>query len=713
MRIKRIEYKNFKCYPKLILPKEEGEVFPEGLFLVQGNTPLKSNSYGKTSLIDGILFGFFGPKSLPLKINNLITFGKTEGEVKIIFEVNGVDYLIHRNLIRRGKSGNHKSNFYVKHNGSWRPDDTLDIEELLEIKRDQALKTVFVKQGEIEHLASARPTALRDLIITLFRLDIMAYARDFLSKLREKDKKRLKEIEKIFVPPSEIELNIKENQKKKERKEKELSDTKEVIEKLKKLLETHPKKEYLTEITTLKQSGIELVNNKEFYTEQIKEKTDSLELEVDLTISKIDNLIIEKEKIISDKRKEKDKLDKDSEKLNEDINKNKGLISGINNSKAKLQKNIVFEDGETEAMCPTCSRKISYQEAQEFLKSYDQEIAQINQNNEMLLPEKDKIDGKLDILSKNFEEIEEVISILKSIKELVNKRTEADKEIQENRKSLTKLLGQFEVSTEEDLFTKFKSDSLEALRDKITTLESDYKNKIELSERIQKEILDFNKTLIDLKEKKRKMESLSQERDLLEKRRIHIRKNKELVKGFITEYMVEKRLLTNIQYSTNKYLEYFTGGQYTNLNLISIKVSGHSGLEIKVFDEYNRISKEKYYLSGGDKVALGFALRIGISKLMTKIRPTRESPPKNPKISILMLDEPLAALDTERRTQVLTTLESQKEFNQIFLITHTDIPESVNPHLIKISKNFSTGLSNAIFIEKEKNIILEGEKFDN
>jgi len=62
----------------------------------------------------------------------------------------------------------------------------------------------------------------------------------------------------------------------------------------------------------------------------------------------------------------------------------------------------------------------------------------------------------------------------------------------------------------------------------------------------------------------------------------------------------------------------------------------------------------------------------------------------------------LAALDKTRRMQVLTTLESQQDFNQIFLITHTDIPESVNPHLIKISKNFENGLSSVMFIPKDK-----------
>ena len=71
----------------------------------------------------------------------------------------------------------------------------------------------------------------------------------------------------------------------------------------------------------------------------------------------------------------------------------------------------------------------------------------------------------------------------------------------------------------------------------------------------------------------------------------------------------------------------------------------------------------------------------------------------------MILDEPLAALDKSRRKQVLTTLETQKEFNQLFLITHTSISQNITPHIIKISKNFENGLSSAVFIHKEKNLI--------
>ena len=131
MKINRIEFKNFKCFPDLILPQKEDDELPNGLFLIQGTTPERSNSFGKTSLVEGILFGFFGPKSLTLSINDLIQFNKNKSETKIIFELDGVDYLLHRILTRNDKSGTQKLKIFIQVDGVWKRDDSIKIVELL------------------------------------------------------------------------------------------------------------------------------------------------------------------------------------------------------------------------------------------------------------------------------------------------------------------------------------------------------------------------------------------------------------------------------------------------------------------------------------------------------------------------------------------------------------------------------------------------------
>ena len=82
---------------------------------------------------------------------------------------------------------------------------------------------------------------------------------------------------------------------------------------------------------------------------------------------------------------------------------------------------------------------------------------------------------------------------------------------------------------------------------------------------------------------------------------------------------------------------------------------------------------------------------------MGSIRPTKESPKKNPKIDFLLLDEPLAALDETRRERILKHLIKSKTFSQIFLITHTAIPRDIDTSKIIVDKDLSTGISNARF----------------
>lgn len=122
-------------------------------------------------------------------------------------------------------------------------------------------------------------------------------------------------------------------------------------------------------------------------------------------------------------------------------------------------------------------------------------------------------------------------------------------------------------------------------------------------------------------------------------------------------------------------------------------------------DNFNGVPESIEVLSGGDKTALGMALRLAISELMSKIRPTKESPKKNPKIDILLLDEPLAALDETRRERILKHLIKSKTFSQIFLITHTAIPSDFNTHKIIVNKDHSTGISTARFEEETAQIL--------
>jgi DNA repair exonuclease SbcCD ATPase subunit len=131
-----------------------------------------------------------------------------------------------------------------------------------------------------------------------------------------------------------------------------------------------------------------------------------------------------------------------------------------------------------------------------------------------------------------------------------------------------------------------------------------------------------------------------------------------------------------IMQATNAYLTPFTGGRY-RINRISptvrkAKGMESHGLEIILMDSMDNMSKTKEQMSGGDATALGLALRIAISKLMARIRPFKDTERRPPLINSIIMDEPLASLDSSRRRTLMSMLTQDKSFSQIFLITHTE-----------------------------------------
>jgi DNA repair exonuclease SbcCD ATPase subunit len=76
-------------------------------------------------------------------------------------------------------------------------------------------------------------------------------------------------------------------------------------------------------------------------------------------------------------------------------------------------------------------------------------------------------------------------------------------------------------------------------------------------------------------------------------------------------------------------------------------------------------------LSGSTLDILGLAIRCALIRTFL------------PQCSLLILDEPAAAMD-ERRTESLLGFISGSGFNQVLLITHEEISESVASNVIEV-----------------------------
>ena len=178
MKILSIEIENFKPFREIVLPGRD--TFGDGLFLICGK-----NSMGKSSLIEAILWGLFGEELFDARKRSLLLkIGQNECRVHITFELGESIFLVVRRLnIKKSNNSTNKPSF-VSNAALLKKDKdgfslivsdprkvNAEIERMLGMTSDIIEKTVYVRQKEVDRLATADSVELRSLIATFFDLD--------------------------------------------------------------------------------------------------------------------------------------------------------------------------------------------------------------------------------------------------------------------------------------------------------------------------------------------------------------------------------------------------------------------------------------------------------------------------------------------------------------------------------------------------------------
>jgi DNA repair exonuclease SbcCD ATPase subunit len=695
MKITKLTFKNFMGYRNLNLPNDNEE-FPNGLILISGK-----NSYGKSSILQGILLSFFGPKIFSNRnAESFISYGQDQSEVYIYFLLDNKKYYIYRKWRRTGSTTS-KLFEWDKNKNTYHEIKQLDIEKFLEISRDQALNTVFVRQGEVEELANKKGAELREMIIDLFRLNIIEEALKYLDnelKSKNYDKAIL---EKKRVPIERIEQDIKHINEENKNNKNILSKKKKQLKEYKTKLNSIPSQNLISKLENLYKQR-EITNEKySSYKSDFETKIQKTDLNIKdfKSLEDITNKIETLNKLKKEIEDDKDDLEKKKLATTRGMGKTKGRIEDIKNKIDKMKKSIKFLEtkGKTKtARCPTCQSELTKEH-------YDQVIGQFNQelNNNL---EKTKTISKLienlevDIkkLLISIDELNREIEIIRGLKENFENFNKQEIHLKEIQETIDKFLKENKTKFTDISVDGIKTLSLEIVKinENLNSIQNEINQKLTDIERNNQKISELNNEI-------KRMTILEKSIDELEVDIEHINKAKEFVRRFVTEYMVVMRLVKNIALKTNKYIKDFTLGQYDDL-ILDLSGTRKTGLSLKIKDNFNGQYESIEILSGGDRTALGMALRLAISELMSIIRPTRDSTKKNPKIDFLLLDEPLAALDEVRRERILKHLIHSKIFAQIFLITHTAIPIDIKAHKILVEKDHTTGISSARF---EKQLI--------
>ena len=689
MKILQLQVRNFKPFSNLLLPEGDAEL-PDGLILIKG-----PNSTGKSSLFEAILWGLWGAEAVGLTNDELINFRSTSCQVILSFQVAGTRYKIDRSYDPANKMA---VVLFTKRDGAWKriADKSKSVnsklDEILSLELKQALSTLLVRQGEVAVIANATPSVLRDLLVKIYDIDLLNQMSSHLESLEKDIQSRIDALESDYMLPKQVDEQIEGCRTRIQEFETGLSQKREDIKTSEKILEKLPDAAVLKKLHELSTNLDSLRREVEVKSEGLKAdlaEAGVVDASAQILNARLDALEKGRKRIEKERKESRIKI----QALDQEI----GLISGTNRDlKEKIE--ILKAAGADEVIeCPTCAKPLSQAERKKLTDEYkatieDGKAKRINleERKRGFVSSSEDFEKQLTLMSKSQDAVKRVSQGQKRV-------DQAKEKVSTSEQEYSRLLDESGIKNVDTLLKKFGKESIIDLRTEVISLETSLKAlRIQISE-IESNIQREQDEITKLESKRSEMERIGSEITEFKNMNEHAKYvRRKLVSGFVTDYVFQKRLLGIIRGATNPYVKSFTNGQYTAIDLepTAAKGRGGAGLILKIWDERDQAWKKTSQLSFGDRTAISLGLRMGISRTMSSIRPLKDSPVVTPRVRSVLLDEPLGGLDKSRREAVVRNLVNDQSFEQILLITHTDVQGWEGIPVIDVSKTGAA--SNAV-----------------
>ncbi|MHA1736908.1 MAG: AAA family ATPase [Candidatus Thorarchaeota archaeon] len=682
MKILRLELTNFKPFRRLELPPE-GEL-PDGLILIRG-----PNSTGKSSIFEAILWALWGANAVALKNEDLINTNSTFCKVVLEFVVAGTTYKIERSYDPANQT---RVILYRLVDDHWRriADKTRtvarEIEQILNLQLDQALNTLLVRQGEVARIALAPPSELRELLERVYNIKILEDMSHHLGNLEDDLSVRIKTLRDEYTRPEVLEEQLAQTQARVTELEAEASEKREELKARREALDRLPDPVLIDQLDRLLQQ----ISDIERDIERIKREKERDLKEAGLPVS-ASEAIIKRQSVL---RKQVERIDKEISTLTIQIAEMDQEIGAIRGREKDLRRKIqtlraVSADSEGVARCPTCSKPLTGDERDSIVAEYENEIESGKQRLSEITKQRKSAESRI-------RELRDRLSQTESALQAVNRAASRDNELQQVMESLESAKSGLESTLREagvkdiaSLLETYGAKELSGLKTRHGVLKEQIRALENRLAQIDREIGRARAEIAAVEKRIEKMCQIGAEIQEMESIRDHtkyVRLN--LVRGFVADWVFQKRLIGIIRTATKQYVTEFTNGQYTQIDLIPTPPRGRSGpgLALSIRDERDNVTKTKEKISFGDRTAISLALRLGISRTMSSIRPLKDSPALSPRVRCVLLDEPLGGLDRQRRLSVVANLVNDKSFQQILLITHTDIQSWQGVPVIDVQK---------------------------
>jgi exonuclease SbcC len=668
---------------------EEGEL-PDGLILVRG-----PNSTGKSSLFEGILWGLWGPNAVDPTNEELISFASSFCNAVIVFEVDGIRYKIDRSYDpAQGTS----AVLYVGNKNVWKKiaDKATSVErkleDILNLQLNQALNTLLVRQGEVAKIATASASDLRELLVKVYNIELLDQMSKHLDYFENDLSVRIRSLQDDYQRPDRILEKIEALKERLEGHKQKMKETAESLKELEKMAEMAPDEEILSNIELFSKAVDQHRRDYERATKELKHELEGTGLsstEEEEIEGRIEYLELERERL----KDLRDNLESDLSSINKKIGSIQGMITDLREKIELLKRPSASGD---DAICPTCSKPLTLEERDNLVEDYETRITTGAADIETLKAQRAE---KQKHMKKSDDRLAKVVRTLDAIQRITERKKQVDNtksELEAQETELDEAIGELGTEDLDSLLAPFEADSLSDLKKEVAVLrakiDSVERERGLIDENMKKdteEIASLEKEVTRMKELGAQIESYQ----ILEEHAKYVRR--KLVRGFVSDWVFQKRLIGIIRKATNQYVRAFTNNQYSSVDLEPTPARGRSGagLQLLIRDERDNATKKTSQLSFGDRTAISLGLRLGISRTMSGIRPLKDTPMTAPRVRSVLLDEPLGGLDKNRRISVVKTLVNDQSFEQIFLITHTDVQGWEGVPVVDITKSGNTSLA--------------------
>ena len=631
------------------------------------------NGAGKSSIIDGITFSLFGQHTRKSN-KGLIKRGSNQGYSKIEFSINGKQYETVRKIDSKGglvatfseitKEG--RVEIAAGERKQFGESMTEQVEKTIGMDFEKLKIASIVQQGELNSIINAKPKEFKELLNAIIGIDKLDVASESMKKVTKEFREKIKtdlgyddtHIDILQRDFERYQQDIKESEPEKNQLELEQQQIQEELKKLKKELETETPK--IDKINQLELRKDELSRYAKDTMKGIQEKISENERKIRDCEGCFD--------VIEQKIDFETKIQKVEEALEDSSNKIQEMLSQIASLKEKqiLASKLQLKDNK----CPVCDSTVEklnpfFQiehvkeetiKLQDNIKLKEKEREMYNQKKKEFVEKVQKTrDAEATLKAHSIYTKEELIGIQKETQiqkkklPLINNNDlKQISQIDEHTKLIFENILKLELETKgfnEKEFVNLKN-TIEEKQTSLSQIHQQIGGILEKIDKAEKQIDIIQNSILELKKVKKYISKL-------DKVQTNIFSRDGAVATSLRSWA-----LNSISVKASEYLSFLN----TKIQRIALSEKARD-VSIACYSKTEVLELES--LSGGEKVSVALALRLGMASLLGSSN-----------LNLMILDEPTTHLDAERKKSLVRVLSQLTEISnsqtpmQFLIITH-------------------------------------------